>query len=40
MVFIDETSTTTAMVPLRGPAPAGIRVIDHVPHWHWKTKPS
>jgi hypothetical protein len=18
-------------------APAGIRLIDHVPHWHWKT---
>ena len=37
LVFIDETSTNTAMVRLRGRCPRGIRLIDHVPHGHWKT---
>ena len=37
LVFIDETSTITAMVRLRGRCPRGIRLIDHVPHGHWKT---
>ena len=31
LVFIDETSTNTAMVRLRGRCPRGIRLIDHVP---------
>ena len=30
LVFIDETSTNTAMVRLRGRCPRGIRLIDHV----------
>ena len=34
LVFIDETSTNTAMVRLRGRCPRGIRLIDHVPHGH------
>ena len=37
LVFIDETSTNTAMVRLRGRCPRGIRLIDHVRHGHWKT---
>jgi transposase len=37
LVFIDETSTNTAMVRLRGRCPRGIRLIDRVPHGHWKT---
>src|SRR6478735_12443074 len=37
LVFIDETSTNTAMVRLRGRCPRGTRLIDHVPHGHWKT---
>ena len=37
LVFIDETSTNTAMVRLRGRCPRGIPLIDHVPHAHWKT---
>ena len=36
-VFIDETSTNTAMVRLRGRCPRGFRLTDHVPHGHWKT---
>jgi len=37
LVFIDETSTNTAMGRLRGRCPRGIRLTDHVPHGHWKT---
>ena len=37
LAFIDEASTNTAMVRLRGRCPRGIRLIDHVPHGHWKT---
>ena len=37
LVFIDETSANTAMVRLRGRCPRGTRLIDHVPHGHWKT---
>jgi hypothetical protein len=37
LAFIDETSTNTAMVRLRGRCPRGLRLIDHVPHGHWKT---
>lgn len=37
LVFIDETCTNTAMVRLRGRAPRGERLVDYVPHGHWKT---
>ena len=36
-VFIDETWAKTNMTPLYGWAEIGKRVIDHVPHGHWKT---
>jgi transposase len=36
LVFIDETATSTNMVRLRGRCPRGTRLIDHVPHGHWK----
>ncbi|MDP1542133.1 MAG: IS630 family transposase, partial [Polycyclovorans sp.] len=37
LVFIDETSTNTAMVRLRGRAPRGERLVDYAPHGVWKT---
>jgi hypothetical protein len=37
LVFIDETSTNTAMVGLRGRCPRGERLIGRVPQGHWKT---
>ena len=37
LVFLDETATSTNMVRLRGRCPRGQRLIDHVPHGHWKT---
>jgi transposase len=37
LVFIDETSTKTNMVRLRGRSPRGERLIDKTPHGHWKT---
>jgi transposase len=37
LVFIDETSTNTAMVRLRGRAPRGKRLVCYAPHGHWKT---
>ena len=37
LVFIDETATATNMVRFRGRCPRGERLIDHVPHGHWKT---
>ena len=37
LVFLDETATSTNMVRLRGRCPRGQRLIDHVPHAHWKT---
>jgi transposase len=37
LVFIDETWTKTSMSPLYGRAEIGKRVIDDVPHAHWKT---
>jgi len=37
LVFIDETWTKTNMTPLYGRADKGKRVIDYVPHGHWKT---
>jgi len=37
LVFIDETSTNTAMVRLRGRAVRGERLVDYAPHGAWKT---
>jgi len=37
LVFIDETSTNTAMVRLRGRCSRGERLIGRVPQGHWKT---
>jgi transposase len=36
-VFIDETWTKTNMTPLRGWSRRGVRLIDKVPHGHWRT---
>jgi len=38
LVFIDETWTKTNMTRLYGWAPRGRRLIDKVPHGHWKTQ--
>ena len=37
LVFIDETWTKPNMTRLHGWAPKGRRLIDKVPHGHWKT---
>lgn len=37
LVFIDETWATTKMTRLRGRALRGERVVERVPHGHWKT---
>lgn len=37
LVFLDETWAKTNMVRLRGRAPCGQRLIEAVPHGHWKT---
>ena len=37
LVFIDESGAKTNMTRLRGWAPRGERLIDKVPHGHWKT---
>lgn len=37
LIFIDETWAKTNMTRTRGRAPRGERVIDYVPHGHWKT---
>lgn len=37
LVFIDETWAKTNMTRLRGRAPRGERLVDYVPHGHWKT---
>jgi transposase len=37
LVFIDETWATTNMTRLRGRALRGQRVVDAIPHGHWKT---
>ena len=37
LVFIDETAVSTNLVPLRGRAPRGVRLIGHVPLGEWKT---
>ncbi len=36
-VFLDETWTTTHMTRLYGRAAKGQRLLDAVPHGHWKT---
>ena len=37
LVFIDETWTKTNMTRLYGWAKRGSRLVDKVPHGHWKT---
>lgn len=37
LIFIDETWAKTNMTRLRGRAPRGERLIEKVPHGHWKT---
>jgi hypothetical protein len=37
LVFIDETWIKTNMTRLYGRAPCGKRLIDAVPHGHWKS---
>jgi transposase len=36
-IFLDETGFKTNMTPTRGRAPRGERVVDAVPHGHWKS---
>jgi hypothetical protein len=38
LIFIDETAATTKMTRLYGRAPQGKRLVDKVPHGHWKTE--
>jgi transposase len=37
LVFIDETAATTKMTRFYGRAPEGERLVEKVPHGHWKT---
>jgi transposase len=37
LIFIDETWVKTNMTRLRGRALRGERLVDYVPHGHWKT---
>ena len=37
LVFIDETGANTKMTRRYGRSPRGQRVVDAVPHGHWKT---
>jgi len=37
LIFIDETWAKTNMTRLRGRAPRGQRLINKIPHGHWKT---
>jgi transposase len=37
LIFIDETWSKTNMTRLRGRAPVGRRLVEKVPHGHWKT---
>jgi transposase len=37
LIFIDETWAKTNMTRLRGRAPIGQRLVEKVPHGHWKT---
>ncbi len=39
LIFLDETWAKTNMTRLRGRAPVGQRLIDRIPHGHWKTTP-
>jgi transposase len=36
LIFIDETGTSTNMVRTRGRSRRGTRLVDRVPHGHWK----
>ena len=36
LVFLDETATSTNMARRYGRAPKGKRLVDKVPHGHWK----
>jgi transposase len=37
LIFLDETWFTTSMARLFGYAPRGRRLVDFLPHGHWKT---
>jgi transposase len=37
LIFIDETWSKTNMTRLRGRSPVGERLVEKVPHGHWKT---
>jgi transposase len=37
LVFIDESGARTNMARQYGRAPRGCRLVDYVPHGHWKT---
>jgi len=37
LVFVDETWAKTNMARLRGRAPVGERLVEKVPHGHWRT---
>ena len=37
LVFLDETWASTAMTRTHGRCPRGQRLVQHVPHGHWKT---
>lgn len=37
LVFTDETWAKTSMTRLRGRARSGLRLVEKVPHGHWKT---
>ena len=37
LIFIDETWIKTNMTRLRGRSPQGRRLVEKVPHGHWKT---
>lgn len=37
LVFVDESGAKTNMTRLYGWGPVGERVVDRVPHGHWKT---
>src|SRR6202011_3040998 len=37
LVFLDETAVSTNVVRLYARAPRGVRLVDRVPHRHWKT---
>ena len=37
LIFVDETWAKTNMARLRGRCPVGERLVEKVPHGHWKT---